>query len=130
MSARPPFARAHVDRAVHHRGDDAWLASAWENSESRVIVVDDGRALVADDHLIWTPTASAPPGDRLFLGVPSDSSAAGYFAVAATLPDAQSLLDGARPASLREVGAELDATDAGLLAQAAALSQWHSRHRF
>ena len=132
MSARPPFARAHVDRAVHHRGDDGWLASAWENSESRVIVVDDGRALVSDDHLIWTPTALAPAGERLFLGVPSGSPAAGYFAVAATLPDSRpdSLPDGTRLASLRDVGAELDATDAGLLAQAAALAQWHSRHRF
>jgi NAD+ diphosphatase len=124
-----PLAGAHIDRAAHHRSDEAWLQAAWRNGASRAIVVDGGRALVADDRLVWTPTAAAPAGERFFLGVPGgEVPGAAFFAVAAGLPDESP--GGARAASLRDVGADLSAADAGLLAQAAALEQWHARHRY
>lgn len=126
MNELPPMARGYVDRAGHHRSDDAWLNSAWHDEDSRAFVVQDGRALVSDDHLVWTPPAAAPTGEPLFLGVPSGSATAGYFAVMAPLPaDAN-----AQPGSLRDVGAQLDAVEAALLAEAAALEQWHGRHPY
>jgi NAD+ diphosphatase len=127
----PPLGRAGVDRAAQLRGDDEWLARAWDNTASRVIVVDGGRALVdAHDALVRLPTHAAPDGERYFLGVPdvaAASSRVGLFAVAAQLPPDPA--DAARPATLREVGALLSDADAGLLAHAAALEQWHARHR-
>jgi NAD+ diphosphatase len=126
----PPLGRAGVDRAAQLRADDEWLARAWNNPASCVIVVDGGRALVdAHDELVRLPTHAAPAGERYFLGVPDEAAVSGgigIFGVAAGLPvDAA---DGARPATLREVGAALSDADAGLLAHAAALEQWHARH--
>ena len=126
----PPLGRTGVDRAAHLRADDEWLRKAWEHPSSRVIVVDGGRALVdAADGLVRTPTADAPAGERYFLGIIEESGAdqrVGMFAVAATLPDPPP--PGTRAASLRDIGDQLSDADAGLLAHAASLEQWHARH--
>ena len=126
----PPLGRSGIDRAAHLRADDEWLARAWANPSSRVIVVDGGRALVDEhDALVVSRPADLQAGERYFLGVaaPSDVDAAvGVFAVAALLPDPPP--SGVKAANLREVGAHLSDVDAGLLAHAAALEQWHARH--
>ena len=118
-----------MNRSAHLRADDAWLAAAWTHPSSRLLVVDETRALVAGDRLVWTPTRSAPDGERLFLGTPdSGESGAAYFAVVASLPD--TLPEGSRAASLREVGSVLSADEAALLAHASALERWHARNPF
>jgi len=127
MNELPPMARGLVDRAGHHRSDDGWLNSAWHDENSRALVVHDGRAAVIDDHLVWTTPAAAPSGERLFLGVPPGSSTAAYFAVLAEVSEE---VPGAKPGSLRDVGAQLDPFEAALLAEAAALEQWHARHPY
>src|SRR5437868_5504847 len=40
------LARATVDRVSHRRGDQAWLDAAWAAESTRVLVLDDGQALV------------------------------------------------------------------------------------
>jgi NAD+ diphosphatase len=126
----PPLGRAGIDRAAHLRADDEWLARAWANPSSRVIVVDAGRALVDEhDSLVVSQPGDSPSGERYFLGAaaPSDvEDGVGVFAVAARLPDPPP--SGTRAANLREVGANLSDADAGLFAHAAALEQWHARH--
>jgi NAD+ diphosphatase len=126
----PPLGRSGIDRAAHLRADDEWLARAWANPLSRVLVVDAGRALVDEhDALVVSPPADSPSGERYFLGIaaPTDADAAiGVFAVAAALPDPPP--SGMKAANLREVGANLSDADAGLFAHAAALEQWHARH--
>jgi NAD+ diphosphatase len=126
------LARGTVDRATERRSDPAWLAAAWAGPQTRVLVVDHGRALVrfaegrAD--LVFVPPAQAPPGVRFLLGV--DSGHTVYFGVAAPLDTVAAQADGApvRPASLREVGALLGDRDAGLLTHAVALANWHDSH--
>ncbi len=116
-----------MNRGAHLRSDDEWLAAAWAHPSSKVLVIDNGRALVVGDGLVWTSTSNAAEGERIFLGTPDDgASGAAYFAVIAPLPDPPP--EGTRVGSLRDVGAVLPADDAGLLAQAAALEQWHARH--
>jgi NAD+ diphosphatase len=126
----PPLGRTGVDRAAHLRADDDWLRAAWAHQSSRVIVVDGGRALVdAHDALVRTPTADAPAGERYFLGIVEESDAdehIGLFAVAAPLPDPAP--PDALAATLRDIGDRLSDADAGLLAHASALEQWHARH--
>jgi NAD+ diphosphatase len=126
----PPLGRSGIDRAAHLRADDDWLARAWANPLSRVIVLDSGRALVDEhDALVVLQPAQAPGGERYFLGVaaPSDVDAGlGVFAVGSALPDP--LPSHTRAATLRDVGASLSDADAGLFAHAAALEQWHARH--
>jgi len=120
---------SHVNRSAHLRSDDAWLTAAWRHPSSKLFVVDEARAMVAGERLVWTPPSSAPAGERLFLGTPDDGeSGAALFAVIGTLPDAAP--EGVRVATLREVGSVLSADEAALLAHAAALERWHARNPF
>jgi NAD+ diphosphatase len=125
----PPLARSAVDRAAARRTDPGWLAAAWRRA--RVLVINPaGRVLClaeSDPGLVLLDPTDAPPcseADRLFLGLGPDGTP--YFAVVAELPDRP----GARPVTLREVGAALDDRDAGLFTTAAALVNWHAAHRF
>lgn len=125
-SGVPALARTAIDRAAHRRTEPDWLAKAWQRS--RVLVVWEGRALVSDAgdagdahaELVLLDPASAPAGDRLFLGV--DADGAPYFAVIAPLPTR----DGARARTVRSIGHALSARDAGLLNTAVALANWHT----
>jgi NAD+ diphosphatase len=135
VTGRPlPLARTCVDRAAHHRLDEAWLAAAWSHPTTRVFVVSGGRVLVEDTsdgrtELVMVPTFEAPDTEvhRYFLGV--DEAGVRYFAVQKDqLPGRMD--DVARPAGLREVGALLSERDAGLMVHAVALENWQRLHRF
>ncbi|WP_326825524.1 NAD(+) diphosphatase [Streptosporangium sp. NBC_01756] len=142
------LARSAIDRSAMLRNDAEWLKRAWADGASRVVVVDDGQALVRRNGeqtaLVLLPTAEAPEGERYLLGV--DTEGVVYFAVSAPLagvshgdafnrlvaPLAPSELQDGRPvaAGLRQVGPLLDDLDAGLLVYAVALEAWHSTHEF
>ena len=116
----PALSRAAFDRAAERRRDPAWLAAAW--ASGRLLIVDDERrAVVGDDGLLLVSTEGRP-AEGYFLGVDGDGVA--VFAAVGELPRAL----GARPATLRDVGALLPARDAGLLVCAIALANWHSTH--
>jgi NADH pyrophosphatase NudC (nudix superfamily) len=117
----PALSRSTVDRDAATRDNAEALELAW--STAKVLVVDNGTALVTDDgpSLVLVDAADAPEGDRLYLGRDEQSS---YFAVSAK--PARRL--GARPLGLREVGALLGDRDAGLLVHAVGLTNWHASH--
>jgi NAD+ diphosphatase len=121
-----------LDRVAHRRTDAAWLASAWPHA--RVIVVEKGRALIAENRLVFLPAAQAPDGDRLFLGIDGDGTA--YFAVAAPLSAVTAAdppvagADRARPYGLREIGHLLSDFEAGVMMTAVALANWHASHGY
>jgi NAD+ diphosphatase len=134
-----------VDRASVRRGDDAWVASAWADPGTRVLVLTGGKAPVrfgavagTGTELVLVPPAQAPAGTRFLLGV--DDAGTAYFGVAPgeTGPDparpprpAGATAPGAgevRPAGLREAGPLLGDRDAGLLTHAVALANWHASH--
>jgi NAD+ diphosphatase len=119
----PALSRAALDRAAERRRDADWLAAAW--ATGRVLVVDaDQRALTADDGLFLLDAADAPDAsERFFLGVDADGTS--YWSIAAELPRRL----GAKPVTLREVGALLPDRDAGLFVAAVALTNWHATHR-
>ena len=133
---RLALARETVDRATERRADPAWLAAAWADPRTRVLVVRSGTALVrfaevrAD--LVFVSPAEAPPGVRFLLGADADGVV--YFGADARLDrvpmDRQRAPDGAgvRPSSLRQVGSLLGDRDAGLLTHAVALANWHETH--
>jgi NAD+ diphosphatase len=57
------------DRAGVHRGDDAWLESAWREPETRVLVVAGNRVRPVDGTIPWICSAEAPgEGTRVLLG--------------------------------------------------------------
>jgi NAD+ diphosphatase len=116
----PSLSRAGLDRAAHRRKDPVWLREAV--GSGRLLVIDDERrALLGDDGLVLVEAASHT-GEKFFLG--QDTDGAAYFAAVAELPRRL----GARPATLREVGALLSARDAGLMVCAVALANWHATH--
>jgi NAD+ diphosphatase len=127
------LSRAEVDRATARRSDTEWLAAAWADPGTRVVVVEDGRALVRSgpgtEELAFASPAEAPEGVRFLLGVASDETV--YFGVAGPLPGAGSeagLPPGVRPVSLREAGPLLSDRDVGLMTHAVALANWHAVH--
>jgi NAD+ diphosphatase len=122
VTLRPTLSRATVDRDAATRADPAALDAAW--ASARVLVLDDGRALVREDDrpvLVLVDSAEAPDGDRVYLGRDGDGP---VFAVAGPLPRRL----GARPLGLREVGALLDDRDAGLFVHAQGVLNWHAVH--
>ncbi|WP_440100497.1 NAD(+) diphosphatase [Streptosporangium sp. H16] len=142
------LARSAIDRSAMLRGDAEWLERTWADAATRVVVVDDGQALVrrsgGEVKLVLLPTADAPEGERYLLGV--DAEGVAYFAVAAPLADSvhngsfNRILSPLAPselaedqtltAGLRQVGSLLGDLDAGLLVYAVALDAWHSTHEF
>lgn len=121
----PPLARSALDRAAYRRRDPQWLAEAW--SRARVLVVDAGRALVRGIDppvLVLGDGATAPEGDRLFLGVEPDGVP--VFAVAGPLPAVPDTV----AVTLRDIGHALSDRDAGIFTAAVALANWHATHHF
>ncbi len=125
----PPLARSTLDRAAEHRTDDEWLAAAW--NRGLVLVIDlskGGRALVTDGPaqvgLALLPSAEAPEAEHWFLGVDLDGTP--LWTVDAPLPE----VEGARPATLRDIGHLLDDRDAGVFTAAVALGNWHASNKF
>ncbi|AYY11954.1 NAD(+) diphosphatase [Actinobacteria bacterium YIM 96077] len=126
------LSRATVDRASHLRSDSEQLAEIWSDPRTRVLVVADGRVVVAGASLLFVEPDEAPGGERYLLGLDGDIA---YTAVhATTMPrglvdgDAEAQDTGRRALTLREVGAMLDDRDAGLAVHALALANWHAAH--
>jgi len=120
------LARGEVDRSAYLRANDAWLAEAWADPATRVVVAEHGRAVCeigdAGAALVFAAPSEAPDGVRFLLGV--DEGGTAYFGVAGPLveprPDS-----GLRAAHLREAGPLLSDLEAGLMTHAVALANWH-----
>jgi NAD+ diphosphatase len=127
------LSRSTVDRATQRRGDATFVAAAWADQRSRVVVVRDSQALVRSDggqfELVFVPPAEAGEGTRFLLGVDTDEVA--YFGVSGAVDgearDRSGGID-AKPMSLRQVGAMLSDRDAWLFTHAIALANWHETH--
>ncbi|HCU93981.1 MAG TPA: NAD(+) diphosphatase [Actinobacteria bacterium] len=136
------LARGEVDRASARREDADWIAAAWADGATRVLVLDKGQALArfgeGEAGLVLVPPAQAPDGVRFLLGV--DAAGTAYFGVAGPagglgagpppLPGSGLALPGAgvHPVALRQAAHLLGDRDAGLFTHAVALSNWHARH--
>ena len=118
--SQPALSRTAVDRAAEHRRDEAWLEAAW--AKGRLLVVDDDRRAVADDDGLLLVETTDFDGPRFFLGVDPDGTS--YWAGVGELPRRL----GARPVTIRDVGATLSDRDAGLYVTATALANWHATH--
>jgi len=111
--------RGEVDRSTVRRADAEWLAAAWADPGTRVLVVEDGQALIrtagGDDQaeLVFLSPQRAPDGVRFLLGVDADGVI--YFGVAGPLPrpeTGENPGSEARPISLRQAGPVLSDREA------------------
>jgi NAD+ diphosphatase len=121
-----------LSRAAHDRGHlSRALPDPTQGRPVRVLRVDERRAVPVHEgpggpELVYDEQASWPDG-AIYLG---EADGVPYAALRAP----RSLSVDGRPvdswAGLREVGAELGDLDAGLLAQAIGILEWHERNRF
>ncbi|MFL6162755.1 MAG: NAD(+) diphosphatase [Jatrophihabitantaceae bacterium] len=122
----PLLARSAHHRLAARRTDPDFLAAAWQDSNSRVLVVaPTGTVAVSGEPeqpnlVLVGPDKVSSPGIRVLLG---EVGGTVYFAQLASEPVGD---DGWR--TLREVGAYLTDLDVGLLTSAVALQAWHLRH--
>jgi NAD+ diphosphatase len=122
---RLALSRATLDRAAHLRDQPDLLDRLWQDTRTRVVRVGHGRAPVqevAGRVVLQLAGPQEVPGEalRVFLGTNRDG--VGYVAATDTPADGW--------AGLRQVGAVLDDTDAGLLTESVALLGWHETHQF
>lgn len=132
---RLALSRSTIDRATDRRADTAWVAAAWADPRTRVLVVSESQALVRTGggrgvrpELVFVSPAEAPEGTKFLLGLDSDDVA--YFGVSAPAGVSRVRSGGkdVQPMALRQVGAVLSDRDAGLLTHAIALANWHDSH--
>jgi NAD+ diphosphatase len=121
----PPntFTGATLDRAGERRRDAGWVAAQRADPSARAVVAGrDGVHVTGGDapRLALVPLAEAGDEEPLLLGVGERGPVFAAEGDASRL----SLL------SLREAAASLPQADGGLAAYAAALLNWHRRHRF
>ena len=148
-----PLSRAGIDRAALLRTEDGFVAGALTGEDTRVLLVCDGAVVTdVDGHLALLTPAQVPApdeGDWLLLGrgeegetylarrvaerrpAPRVGEAADvlvHSTAAAGPAPAPELPDGLGWTSLRDIGADLTAHEAGLATTAVALDAWHARH--
>ncbi len=125
-----PLTEAGLDRRAERRTEPDLLVRLLADPVTRVLDVADGRAPTLDGHrLAWrapspddTPALTSDEVIGVYLG--ADPSAVAHVAL---LRLGGAAGDGWR--SLRAVGAHLGPDDAGALAAAVALANWHATHR-
>jgi NAD+ diphosphatase len=143
------FAGARLDRAGDGRRRDAdWVAACLADPAARAVVAGSGGVRLAGDRLAIVPLAAAPAAaEPLLLGLddvgplfavdedvpppgpdaPPPLAAGAARGAPARAPEAA---DGARPVGLRDAVVVLSQEEGGVVAYAAALLNWHRRHRF
>ena len=123
-SSEIALSRHPHDRIADRRVDDAWLAEAWADPGTRVLVLSGTRFRPVDGHLAWVAPAEAPDGRRILLG---DRDGVVHFAVVAdpSYADGQDGWTG-----LRGAVQHVDEQDAELLVHAVGIAEWHwsTRH--
>jgi NAD+ diphosphatase len=129
MAAINTFAGGLLDRIAPRRTDATWLTERLADSESRAVIATSEGVLVADGAVpVLVPLLEvADAGEPVLLGADDDGV---VFAVDPGPERARELRPDAELLGLRDVAAVASQADAGLLAHAAGLLNWHRTHRF
>jgi NAD+ diphosphatase len=132
------FTGERLDRAAERRADAAWVAAQAASPHARAVLAgDDGIHVTNGDapRLALLPLAQLDAPEPLLLGLDDDGpvfavdESPSPTAVAAHGEGAVNAVTGTRPLGLRAAAGTLPQADGGLAAHAAALVNWHRRHR-
>ena len=128
MATPNTFEGARLDRVTARRRDADWVAERLDDPASRAVVLAETAVLVDDERLalVELPELLAHGAEPLLLGVQDERA---LFAVDADSLDGAALAP-AELVSVRDIAPRLAQDDGGLIAYAAALLNWHRRHRF
>jgi len=128
--------RESLDRNAAARADETLVATLMADASTRVLALRDGRALIADNALVFlTPAQAAGASELVYLGHETDGSAAyvaafvdAEFAISTGSINVEPPVDSSEWIDLRVAGAALSDRDSGLFTQALALYFWHENH--
>jgi NAD+ diphosphatase len=129
------FTGERLDRAAERRGDPEWVAAQAASPAARAVLAGDaGIHVTGDVRLALLPLGPLDAGEPLLLGLDGSGpvfavDAGGNGLVGAHGEGPPDPGTGTRPMGLRAAAAALPPADAGLAAHAAALVNWHRRHR-
>jgi NAD+ diphosphatase len=129
----PSFTGMVLDRAQTLRKDPGWIEDRLRAPTSRAVAAGADAVLVeaSGERLLRLPLGpEMDRGEPILLGLEGEIALFAIDLEDAGVVDLVSVVDGARVISLREAGAELPQAEGGLAAYAAALLNWHRRHRF
>jgi NAD+ diphosphatase len=123
------FAGELLDRIATRRTDEAWVVDRLSDSASRAVIATSEGVLVSGGAVpVLVPLAEvAEAGEPVLLGADDHGA---VFAVDPGPERARALRPGAELHGLRDVAAVASQPDAGLLAHATGLLNWHRTHRF
>jgi len=130
------FAGAALDRAAARRGEQAWLSARLEDPGSQTLVAGADGPYVLEDGAGWRPLLLSAPelvaagalAEPVLLGL--DGEQALFATDVDGREDLAPMLGAARAVALRDVAAGASGHDAGLLAYAVGMLNWHRDHRF
>lgn len=127
---RLSLSRSTLDRAAVRRTDPQLIETLLADPGTRVALFHEGESAVSEGPTLQLYTAASVTelknvSPYFFLGV--DAEGHGYLAVA--VAERPEVSEGVRWAPLREVGALLDDTGAGIFTTAVALIAWHRFHQ-
>jgi NAD+ diphosphatase len=131
-----PFSANPLDRASNQRGSDDWLQQQRLAPTSRYLLLWKLNVLLSVDDatsLAWLDGSRIPAGwmpEPVLLGV--DDGIAHYAVDVSAMDDPfhELELESVRWGEARSIANELPAPEAGIVAQARALLDWHARHGF
>jgi NAD+ diphosphatase len=126
-----PLSRTDSDRDGDARTTENLLEKLWASEETKVLPLTRGKAPVEGTALrLLAPSELERPELLVYLGRINEGSAdAGRSVVLAVLEaEDPAIAPVDRWLGLREVAASLDARDAGLFVEAAAVANWHATH--
>ncbi len=126
-----PLSRADSDRDGVVRTDENFLETLWGAADTRVLPLAGGKAPVDGTALrLVSPADIERPALLVYLGRVNEGAVeAGHRIVLAVLPQVDPAVAPAEQwLGLREIAASLDARDAGLFVEGAAIANWHATH--
>jgi NAD+ diphosphatase len=141
------FTGGRLDRAAERRTDPEWVAAQVASPDARAVLAGDaGVHVTGESRLALLPLAGLDAREPLLLGLdatgpvfavdangasraPVSAADQRWTTIAAHGEGEPDPATGTRPYGLRAAAAVLPHADAGLAAHAAALVNWHRRHR-
>lgn len=131
MTYQIGFSGGRLDRAGTRRNDPAWLAATLAAPETRFVAVNAELKVAIDlapaPHIAWRGAEAMlrDGANAVLLGL-----ADGVAHVAVDRPDMAEPPPAAKFIDLRSIAPQLRDGEAGILAQAKSMIDWHRRHRF
>lgn len=113
----PPLAIEALDRSDVHRADPDWIDDAWQRAKVVVCDPETERIEADEDGLHYFDAASAPEGERIYLGGEDPP----VFAVWAPVPEGL---------HARWIGGDWDRRDLGIAVEAIAVMNWRQTYRY